>query len=86
MANNNILEATRIVAENARKGSDRTFSAVVYEKDIDGKYKIPFEGRLRSIANGTGLALSPGQLVWVKIPEGKLREMHIHSLNMEFTI
>lgn len=77
MANNNILEAVKTVAENIEKTSDRTFSAVVYEKDLDGKYKIPYEGRLRSVANGTGISLEVGQLVWVKIPNGKLRDMHI---------
>lgn len=74
---NNILEAIQTVVDKSEKVSDRTFATVIYEKTSDGKYKIPFEGRLRSIPNGTGKVLHTGQNVWVKIPNGKLHEMHI---------
>lgn len=87
MANNDILSAINTVVKKSEKVSDRTFSAVVYEIDTDGKYKIPYEGRLRSIANGTGQSLFVGQKVWVKIPNGKLREMHICGIrNSEVSI
>ena len=87
MANNDILSAINTVVKKSEKVSDRTFSAVIYEIDTDGKYKIPYEGRLRSVANGTGQTLSVGQKVWVKIPNGKLREMHICGIrNSEVSI
>lgn len=59
---------------------DKTFPAVVYGKDENGKYLIPFEGRLRPVASGLTEELKEGQWVWVKIPNGKLREMHICNI------
>ena len=58
-------------------------SVLIYEtiiKDEKGKYLIPFEGRLRPVASGLTEELKEGQWVWVKIPNGKLREMHICNI------
>ena len=43
-------------------------------------YQIPYEGTLHSIPNALPCDLSIGQLVWVKIPSGELRNMHICGL------
>ena len=59
---------------------DKTFTSVVYGKTEDGKYQIPYEGRLRNVQNALPCDLKNGQTVWVKIPNGKLREMHICGL------
>ena len=75
---NKIINA---VNEKFKKQSyDKTFPSVVYGKDENGKYQIPYESRLRSIPNAIPCELQKGQLVWVKIPNGKLREMHICGL------
>lgn len=60
--------------------SDKTFPSVAYGKDENGKYKIVFEGRLRNVQNALPCELKTGELVWVKIPEGKLKDMHICGL------
>lgn len=59
---------------------DKTFPTVSYGKDENGKYKIVYEGRLRSVQNALPCEIATGSLVWVKIPCGKLREMHICGL------
>lgn len=56
---------------------DKTFPSVVYEKDDKGKHKIAYEGRLRSVSNALPIEIDIGTLVWVKIPNGNLKNMHI---------
>ena len=75
---NEVLRA--IESKNSQLYYDKTFPAVVYGKDEKGKYLIPFEGRRRSVASGLTEELKEGQWVWVKIPNGKLREMHICNI------
>lgn len=58
---------------------DRTFASVVKEKNKDSTYTIMDDGgvdrKLRcSIPDA---ALKVGQYVWVKVPCGRLEDMHI---------
>lgn len=76
----NILKAIDEMIRSTKLPHDKTFPAVVYGKDEKGKYQIPYEGRLKSIHNALPCELKMGQLVWVKIPEGKLKDMHICGL------
>lgn len=39
---------------------DKTFPAVVYGKNENGKYLIPYEGRLRPVASGLTEELKKG--------------------------
>ena len=75
---NEVLRA--IDNKNAKLRYDKTFPAVIYGKDEKGKYLIPYEGRLRAISSGLSEELKNGQKVWVKIPCGTLREMHICNI------
>lgn len=71
----------KIVSEKIKQSPhDKTFPAVVYGKDEKGKYLIPYEGRLRAISSGLTEEIQNGQKVWVKIPCGVLREMHICNI------
>jgi hypothetical protein len=77
--NNNILESVKILINSRKCREDKTFPAVIHGKD-GSNYQIPYEGILHSIPNALPCDLSIGQLVWVKIPSGELRNMHICGL------
>ncbi len=55
---------------------DKTFPAVIWGKEND-KYQISYENQLRTISSSLEVDIAVGSFVWVKIPCGKLREMHI---------
>lgn len=76
-----LLNAINIMLETSKSHDDKTFSSVIYGKDAKTeKYQIVYEGRLRNIQNSLPCELKIGQLVWVKIPYGRLRDMHICGL------
>lgn len=56
---------------------DKTFKATIWKINTDGTYQINYKGQIYSVPNALGTTLSLGQSVWVKIPSGILREMHI---------
>lgn len=62
---------------NRKLSFDKTFPSIVWGKQ-GNKYKISYENRLYSVSSALGgVELDIGTSVWVKIPNGKLREMHI---------
>lgn len=71
-----ILESINGIVKAASFPYDKTFPSVVWEKENE-RYQISYEGRLRSIPNALPGELKAGTLVWVKIPNGKLKDMHI---------
>ena len=75
----NIIESVQLMLtkHNDRLPYDITFPSTVYGIIPDGTYMVPKENYLRKVKNATGLPLSAGQSVWVKIPSGRLNEMHI---------
>ena len=46
-------------------------------KNSDGTYQINYKGQIYNVPNALGTTLSLGQSVWVKIPSGIFRNMHI---------
>lgn len=60
---------------------DKTFKSTVWEKNSDGTYKISYMGQLYNVCNALGTQLQPGQSVWIKIPGGIFRNMHICGIN-----
>lgn len=56
---------------------DRTFKATIWKINSNNTYSINYKGQLYDVINATGTSLSLGQSVWVKIPSGILRNMHI---------
>lgn len=66
---------------NKMNHSPKVFASVVYGLCDNGYYKVPYNGMLYSVPNGTNINLSLGQKVWVMIPKGGLHEMFIMSLN-----
>lgn len=56
---------------------DRTFKSTVWGKNPDGTYQINYLGQMYHVPNALGNDLSLGQTVWVKIPGGVFRHMHI---------
>lgn len=72
-----IITAIKKLRDNS---SDQSFKSVCYGKDEKGNYKIVYEGRLRSVQNSLPCEITSGTLVWVKIPCGQLKDMHICGL------
>lgn len=62
---------------------DKTFHTTVLEKDGDGFYTVHYLGQPYKIYNALGTDLAVGQTVWVKIPGGIFRNMHICGIYMK---
>lgn len=71
-----ILDAMNTMVKSLNLPYDKTFPTVIWGKE-NGRYQISYEGRLRNIPNALPGELKTGTLVWVKIPNGKLKDMHI---------
>ncbi len=56
---------------------DKTFKSTIWAVNPDGTYQISYMNQLYNIHNSLGTNLSPGQSVWVKIPSGIFKNMHI---------
>ena len=56
---------------------DKTFKSTVWKINENGTYQIRYLGQPYNIHNALGTTLSLGQSVWVKIPSGTFRDMHI---------
>lgn len=83
---NQDIEAVRLISKimtdlikNHEHNYDRTFGSVIFNVNNNNTYTIQDEGGVQrkvkcAIPNSI---LKVGQNVWVKIPGGKLEEMHI---------
>ena len=60
---------------------DKTFKSTVWGKNPDGTYQISYMNQLYNVYNSLGTDLQIGQSVWVKIPFGIFRNMHISGVN-----
>lgn len=60
---------------------DKTFKSTVWGKNDDGTYQISYKNQLYNVYNALGTDLKLGQSVWVKIPVGIFRNMHICGIN-----
>lgn len=56
---------------------DSTFKSTVWKINTDNTYSINYKGQLYNVRSAIDTDLKVGQSVWVKIPTGLLREMHI---------
>lgn len=79
-----LLDAITEIMNRAKMPCDKTFPTVAYGKDEKGKYNIVFEDRLRSVDNALPCDIPMAALVWVKIPNGKLKDMHICGLRNKY--
>lgn len=61
-------------------GYDKTFKSTIWKINEDGTYQINYLGQTYDVYNALGTTLLLGQSVWVKIPSGIFREMHICGL------
>lgn len=59
---------------------DKTFKSTVWGKNADGTYVIGYKNQKYNVYNSLGTELNLGQSVWVKIPSGVFRYMHICGL------
>lgn len=86
---NKNINAVEMLAEQIVKATqshthayDQTFSSVIKAVNNDGTYNIIDNGgaerKLKCSALNTALKI--GQYVWVKIPCGRLEDMHICGL------
>ena len=67
--------------KNQKLKYDKTFKSTVWGKNNDGTYKISYMNQLYDVYNALGTDLALGQSVWVKIPCGIFRNMHICGIN-----
>lgn len=72
---NTILDV--IEKKNKELCYDKTFPSVILAIGEKGRYKIQKDAGTYDISNATGVPLSIGQKVWVKIPCGNPSGMHI---------
>lgn len=75
----NIIKSINILLEEKLKSLkyDKTFKSTVWGINDDGTYQISYKNQLYDVPNALGTNLSIGQSVWVKIPSGIFRNMHI---------
>lgn len=74
-----VLRAIR--KEGKNNYSDKTFPSVIYGVNDNGNtYTIIKDNQKYKVKNATNTTLSLGQSVWVKIPCGRLNDMHICGL------
>ena len=59
---------------------DHTFKSTVWGKNDDGTYVISYKNQKYNVHNALGTDLRIGQSVFVKIPGGVFRYMHISGL------
>ena len=60
---------------------DKTFKSTIWGKNEDGTYQISYMNQWYNVYNALGTDLELGQSVWVKIPSGIFRNMHICGVN-----
>lgn len=76
---NKVLSILDIKMQNLEY--DKTFKSTIWGKNDDGTYQISYKNQLYNVCNALGTDLQPGQSVWVKIPGGIFRNMHICGAN-----
>ena len=67
--------------KNQKLKYDKTFKSTIWGKNEDGTYQISYMNQLYNVCNALGTDLELGQSVWVKIPSGIFRNMHICGVN-----
>ena len=75
---NEVVKA--IEKKNTKLYYDKTFPSVVYGVNGDGTYTIIKDKQKYKVKCAIGATLSLGAHVWVKIPCGRLHDMHICGL------
>ena len=70
-----------IESKNQQLKYDKTFKSTIWGKNSDGTYQISYMNQLYNVYNALGTDLELGQSVWVKIPSGIFRNMHICGVN-----
>lgn len=80
---NSIIKSINMILDKKLEGIkyDKTFKSTIWGKNNDGTYRISYKNQLYNVYNALGTELSAGQSVWVKIPGGIFRNMHICGVN-----
>lgn len=75
-----IIKTVDIMVKSALKNikTDKTIPSVIMKVESNGKYVVTIDGTNHTVKCAIpNLELKVGQSVWVKIPNGELREMFI---------
>lgn len=78
--NSNFLKSIEILVDKklSKYCMEKTFPSVVYGVNSDGTYTIVKAGQKYNVKCAIpGLSLGLGSNVWVKIPSGRMQDMHI---------
>ena len=78
---NILIDKIISVVDSRNKKCSKIFKSTIWKINNDGTYQISYLGQTYNVANAMGTELSLGQSVWVMIPNGVLREMHIYGIN-----
>lgn len=81
--NNNFLKSIEILVDKklSKYCADKTFPSVVYDINSDGTYAIVKAGQKYNVKCCIpSLPISLGSNVWVKVPSGRMQDMHICGL------
>lgn len=70
-----------VESKNTKLKYDKTFKSTIWGINTDGTYQISYMNQIYNVPNALGTDLQLGQSVWVKIPSGIFREMHICGIN-----
>lgn len=73
-------EISKLVDNKIKKlNYDKTFKSTIWGKNDDGTYQISYLNQIYNVPNALGTELELGQSVWVCIPSGVFRNMHIYA-------
>lgn len=77
----NILKSIEIITDEKIKklNYDKSFKSTIWGKNVDGTYQISYRNQIYNVPNASGTELEVGQSVWVNIPSGIFRNMHISA-------
>lgn len=80
-----IIKTIKYALDKAQKNNDYTFKSIIKSVNTDGTYTIKDQSGIdRKIKSGiSGLELKPGKMVWVKVPSGNIKDMHICGITKD---
>ncbi len=74
-------EISKLIDEKlSNQNKEKSFKATVWKINDDNTYRINYLKELYDVPNATNIPISIGQTVWIKIPNGILREMFIYGV------
>lgn len=74
-----IIESTNIIVDEAIKGLVGCDIPATIEKKQGNKYQVTIKGVTKFIKDGVGISPSVGDAVWVRLPNGLIKDAYIEA-------